>query len=84
MEYGSSDGLDCHDLSASSKSCGLKEIFYVKVDGKKYTFERGKFTLPVALSIENYEVTYRETSNTEMKCKVQSEPMFILAYKVEL
>ena len=78
MEYGSSDGLDCHDLSASSRSCGLKERFYVKVDWKDYTFECGKFTLTEAWSIANYEATYREASNTEMKYNVHSAPMFIL------
>ena len=66
MESGSSDGLDCHDLSASSRSCGLKEIFYVKVDGKEYTFERGTFTLPESWSIHNYEATSREVSKTGM------------------
>ena len=78
MDSGSSDGLDFHDLSASSRLCGSKERFYVKMNEKDYTYERGKFTLPESRSIQNYEATYREVIKAGMKCKVQSAPMFIL------
>ena len=78
MDSGSSDGLDCHDLSSSSRLCGPKERFYVKVGEKEYTYECGKFTLPESLTIQNYEATYREVIKAGMKCKVQSAPMFIL------
>ena len=80
MDSGSSDGLDYHDLSSSSRLCGPKERFYVKVDEKEYTYECGKFTLPESRSIQNYESTYRKVSKAGMKCKVQSAPMFILGY----
>ena len=79
MDSGSSDGLDCHDLSSSSRLCGQKERFYVKVDEKEYTYECDKFTLLESRSIQNYEAaTYREVIKAGMKCKVQSAPMFIL------
>ena len=76
MDSGSSDGLDYHDLSSSSRLCGPKERFYVKVGEKEYTYECGKFTLPESRSIQNYEATYREVIKAGMKCKVQSAPMF--------
>ena len=65
-------------LGLSSNPPWENESFLVEVGGKDNVFQQGLMSIPIELSLDNYQTAFTGLRNVGMICRTKSAPMSIL------